>query len=94
MQIFLQDTNDNPLVTNMAVVYVSLKSNARQWYWTLTFMFYGLLNYCTLPSVFTEEIMYFLKIFYILGKLKIIAYQIIKHGLTWRDEIFFKYIFF
>ena len=89
MQIFLQDTNDNPLVTNITMVYASLKSNARQWDWTLTCMFYGLFNYCTLPSVFTEEMMYFLRFFTFLEKLKIIAYQVIKYGVKWRCCVIF-----
>ena len=58
---------------------------------TLTCMFYGLFNYCTLPSVFTEEMMYFLRFFTFLEKLKIIAYQVIKYGVKWRCVIFTKY---
>ena len=68
MRLFLQDTNHNPLVTNMKMVYASLKSNARQWDWAVTCMFHGIFNYWTLPSVFTEEIMYFSKIFHFFWK--------------------------
>ena len=43
----------------------------RQWDRTPTCMFYGLFNYCTLPSVFTEEILYFLRFFtFFLEKIK------------------------
>ena len=57
LQIFLQNTNDNPLVLDM-------------WDWTLTCMWLWLIQLCSLHSVFTDKIMYFFMTSHIFGKIK------------------------
>ena len=67
----------------MTIVYGSLKTSIRQFTWFVLntdLPFCGLVNYRLLPAVLFENTMYFIKFFTFYGKIKIIAYQIIKNG--------------